>query len=114
MSAQIKKFRDNPYHICFVYENENHEAVGYIEAEVYESLYSRAGLNILGLAVLPENRREGVARKLVEQLERWGNAHHYQYIRLNSSSSRVEAHKFYNALGYECDKTQKRFIKTLS
>ena len=35
------------------------------------------------------------------------------FVRLNSADYRVEAHKFYESIGYVCDKTQKRFIKRL-
>ena len=34
-----------------------------------------------------------------------------KFIRLNSAEVRTEAHKFYENIGYVCDKTQKRFIK---
>ena len=34
-----------------------------------------------------------------------------KFIRLNSAEARTEAHKFYENIGYVCDKTQKRFIK---
>lgn len=41
-------------HILLVYIDDISGAVqGYIHAQVYESLYSDTGLNILGLAVLP-------------------------------------------------------------
>ena len=37
---------------CFVYEeDQTGHILGYVEAEVYESLYSDAGLNVLGLGV---------------------------------------------------------------
>ena len=36
-------------HFCFVYEEEQTgHILGYVEAEVHESLYSDAGLNVLG------------------------------------------------------------------
>ena len=33
------------------------------------------------------------------------------FIRLNSANYRLEAHKFYENIGYTSDKLQKRFIK---
>ncbi|TFU92242.1 hypothetical protein E4T68_08190 [Granulicatella sp. WM01] len=34
-----------------------------------------------------------------------------KFIRLNLGKLRTEAHKFYENIGYVCDKIQKRFIK---
>lgn len=34
-------------------------------------------------------------------------------IRLNSAEYRVEAHRFYERIGYHSDKMQKRFLKIL-
>ena len=55
VAAQIEKFNlPDSGHFCFVYEeDQTGHILGYVEAEVYESLYSDAGLNILGLAVFP-------------------------------------------------------------
>ena len=84
-----------------------------MHAEVYESLYSYAGLNILGLAVLPEFQGKGVGKELMCHLELNAKNNSIAFIRLNSADYRVEAHKFYESIGYVCDKTQKRFIKKL-
>ena len=52
VAAQIDKFNSpDSGHFCFVYEeDQTGHILGYAEAEVYESLYSDAGLNVLGLA----------------------------------------------------------------
>ncbi|KPA65263.1 GNAT family acetyltransferase, partial [Streptococcus suis] len=48
-------------HILLVYIDDISGAVqGYIHAQVYESLYSDTGLNILGLAVLPGHQGQGI------------------------------------------------------
>ena len=80
---------------------------------VYESLYSYAGLNILGLAVLPEFQGKGIGKELMRYLEVNAKNDSVSFVRLNSADYRVEAHKFYESIGYVCDKTQKRFIKRL-
>ena len=84
-----------------------------MHAEVYESLYSYAGLNILGLAVLPEFQGKGIGKDLMHYLEVNAKNDSVLFVRLNSADYRVEAHKFYESIGYVCDKTQKRFIKRL-
>ena len=112
---QIQKLsEDVNHHYIYVYEDEKLQKVGgFVHAEVYESLYSFAGLNILGLAVLPEFQGKGIGKELMRHLELNAKNNSIAFIRLNSADYRVEAHKFYESIGYVCDKTQKRFIKKL-
>ena len=112
---QIQKLsEDVNHHYIYVYEDEKlQKVVGFVHAEVYESLYSYAGLNILGLAVLPEFQGKGIGRELMHYLEVNAKNDSVSFVRLNSADYRVEAHKFYESIGYVCDKTQKRFVKRL-
>ena len=116
VATQIDKFnRPDSGHFCFVYEEgQTGHILGYVEAEVYESLYSDAGLNILGLAVFPSARGRGIGRQLMERVEELAKSKHYAFIRLNSASHRKEAHVFYERIGYEGNKTQKRFLKIMN
>ena len=112
---QIQKLsEDVNHHYIYVYEDEKlQKVVGFVHAEVYESLYSYTGLNILGLAILPEFQCKGIGRGLMQHLELKAKDDSVLFVRLNSADYRVEAHKFYESIGYVCDKTQKRFIKSL-
>lgn len=112
---QIQKLsEDVNHHYIYVYEDEKlQKVVGFVHAEVYESLYSYTGLNILGLAILPEFQGKGIGRRLMQYLELKAKDDSVLFVRLNSADYRVEAHKFYESIGYVCDKTQKRFIKRL-
>ena len=116
VAAQIEKFNlPDSDHFCFVYEeDQTGNILGYVEAEVYESLYSDAGLNILGLAVFPSAQGRGIGRQLMERVEELAKSRHYAFIRLNSASHRKEAHIFYEHIGYEGNKTQKRFLKIMN
>ena len=113
---QIQKLsEDVNHHYVYVYEDEVlQKVVGFVHAEVYESLYSYAGLNILGLAVLPEFQGKGIGKELMHHLELKAKDNSVSFVRLNSADYRVEAHKFYESIGYVCDKIQKRFIKRLN
>ena len=116
VATQIEKFNlPDSDHFCFVCEeDQTGHILGYVEAEVYESLYSDAGLNILGLAVFPSAQGRGIGRQLMERLEDLAKSKHYAFIRLNSASHRKEAHIFYEHIGYEGNKTQKRFLKIMN
>ena len=116
VATQIEKFNlPDSDHFCFVCEeDQTGHILGYVEAEVYESLYSDAGLNILGLAVFPSAQGRGIGRQLMERVEELAKSKHYAFIRLNSASHRKEAHVFYERIGYEGNKTQKRFLKIMN
>ncbi|HEM3450063.1 GNAT family N-acetyltransferase [Streptococcus suis] len=99
-------------HILLAYIDDISGAVqGYIHAQVYESLYSDTGLNILGLAVLPSHQGQGIGASLLKAVEQIAQKEGYNFIRLNSAESRLQAHLFYEKKGYHSDKMQKRFIK---
>ena len=87
--------------------------VGYIHAEIYNTLYFASMINILGLAVSRGNRRHGVGRALITCAENWAKEQGINIVRLNSGSSRKEAHEFYRAMGYDNEKMQVRFLKNL-
>ena len=113
VKKQIAKLtNDKNQHIIIGYEDENtRKIIGFVHAQVYESFYSDIGLNILGLAVNTDFQGRGIGRKLMNKLEEYAVENSISFIRLNSALKREEAHKFYEHIGYTCDKVQKRFIK---
>ena len=116
VAAQIDKFNEpDSGHFCFVYEDDQTgNILGYVEAEAYESIYSDPGLNVLGLAVFPSAQGCGIGRQLMERIEALAQKHNYAFIRFCSASHRKEAHVFYERIGYEGNRTQKRFLKIMN
>ena len=111
-ARQLAKLSQDPHHFLLGYEDStNHDLRGYVHAEVYESLYSNAGFNILALAVSPQMQGKGIGKALLQGLEQETEKRGYKFIRLNSAEHRIGAHAFYEQVGYTCDKLQKRFIK---
>ena len=98
-------------HILLAFEGDHGQVLGYIHAQIYESLYSDRGLNILALAVLPNFQGKGVGNSLLQSLESYAREYGFRFIRLNSANHRKQAHLFYEKNGYLSDKQQKRFIK---
>ena len=113
-ASQLAKLSQDSHHYLLGFEEPtSHDLLGYVHAEVYESLYSHAGFNILALAVLPQMQGKGIGKSLLEGLEQEAQKRDYKFIRLNSADHRIGAHTFYEKVGYTCDKIQKRFIKLI-
>ena len=113
-ASQLAKLSKDSHHFLLGFEEPtSHDLLGYVHAEVYESLYSKPGFNILALAVLPQTQCKGIGKTLLEGLEQEAEKRGYKFIRLNSADHRTAAHAFYERVGYTCDKMQKRFIKLL-
>lgn len=115
VKKQIEKLtNDNKHNVIIGFENEQtRKIIGFVHAELYESLYMDTGLNILGLAVDSNFQGRGIGKRLMNAIEDYALKNNISYIRLNSNVRRTEAHKFYESIGYVCDKTQKSLIKKL-
>ena len=111
-AQQLVKLIQDSHHFFIVFEDvKSHQLLGYVHAEVYQSLYSEPGFNVLALAVLPDQQGKGIGKILLQGLEEEAKRRGYAFIRLNSADYRTEAHAFYEHVGYSSDKLQKRFIK---
>lgn len=89
------------------------EIVGYVHATDYDVIYYPHMKNIMGIAVSKAWRRKGVGSALLTSIEKWARETGAKGIRLNSGSSRTEAHQFYYLHGFSGDKTQLRLMKML-
>ena len=98
--------------VVFVAELDGAVA-GYVHAEMYSLLYWEPMVNILGLAVSSDCRRQGAGKALMERVEEWARIRGIKEIRLNSGGTRKEAHEFYRAIGFDNEKMQRRFIKSI-
>jgi len=87
-----------------VYEDEG-IIKGWIHFFVANRVASESFVEIGGLVVNPNTRREGVGRSLVEYTKKWSITNHYS-IRVRCNSKREESHVFYESLGFSNKKTQ--------
>ncbi|EME3189498.1 GNAT family N-acetyltransferase [Enterococcus faecium] len=111
---QMKKLLKEPEKNFFlVYEDPtSKKAAGYVQAESYESIFSDPMFNIMALAVSKHAEKRGIGKTLMTGVEE-AKRRRISAIRLNSAEYRVEAHRFYERIGYHSDKMQKRFLKIL-
>ena len=111
---RIEELSGNANYYIVVYEDEiTREVLGFLQAERYNLLYGENGWNIIALAVKGEAQGRGIGKQLLNSLERHTEETGYSFVRLNCNTIRSDAHGFYLSQGYECDKTQKRFIKRI-
>jgi len=89
------------------------KVAGYIHVEHYDTLYFETMANILALSVKKEFQKLGVGKALLLEAENWAKENGIKMMRLNSGINRINAHGFYEHLGYVSEKDQKRFIKNL-
>lgn len=110
---QMEKLLLNPNHHIFYIAEEEELVVGYVHAELYETLYSEPMLNVLALAVIQTYQKKGIGKQLMQRIEQVANERDLVGVRLNSGETRTGAHKFYESIGYSSDKNQKRFLKII-
>ena len=71
------------------------QVAGYLHLEDYQLLYADSMKNIMGIAVDPNRRRQGLGRALLEAGEAWAREQGAAGVRLVSGESRQGAHAFY-------------------
>ena len=83
---------------------------------VEERLILESGLRgeIVGLVVGSRHRRKGVGKRLVHEAESWARSRGLRTVFVRSNVARVEAHPFYESLGFTRTKTQHAYQKELS
>lgn len=104
---------DNARESVFVAEIGK-KIIGFVHVEKYNVIYCETGANLLGLAVSLNYRRKGVGKALMKEAENWAYDKGAKWLRLNSGMARKGAHEFYRRLGFDNEKTQIRFIETIS
>jgi len=84
--------------------------VGCLSAVINTGLAEGMFGEIVSLVVSREYRGSGIGRRLVEQAEGWLKPQ-VGKIRIRANRIRLEAHQFYQSLGYRAVKTQVSFMK---
>ena len=102
LSELIKSERDEVY----VAEYSD-KVVGWLHLFYACRLASDNYIEIGGLVVIPDFRGQGLGKQLVQAAcsKRKGK------IRVRCNDTRIESHKFYERLGFRCNKAQRVFEK---
>ncbi|UUX34293.1 GNAT family N-acetyltransferase [Fundicoccus culcitae] len=97
-------------HFIQGYEH-NGKLVGYIHAQLYETLYDKPLANILALVVSEDNQGLGIGRLLIEALYGSAKEKGLAGIRINSGLYRENAHQYYEYMGFTKAENQMRYLK---
>jgi len=100
-------------HKLFVAETGG-KVAGWVHAFLYRPLHKECVVEIAGLVVDEKYRKMGIGRRLLAVTEDWARTQDCTRLSLCSNVKREEAHKFYQALGYQRTKTQYTFTKELT
>jgi GNAT superfamily N-acetyltransferase len=101
MLRRLERLLPDGAHCIMVVANTR-QLLGFMHAERRFSLEGGERAELMGLVIDATARRHGAGRRLVETAERW------------ALSQGELSHPFYRALGYELDKTQHVYTKSLT
>lgn len=79
---------------------------GWVQVEHRLSIEGGDRAELMGLVVDAAARRSGLGRALVDAAERWAVARGLPSLTVRSNAARLEAHPFYESLGFSRSKTQ--------
>ena len=96
-------------HTAFVAEYEN-RIVGWIGASQAIMIEVMPHCEINGLVIDERNRGRGIGKLLIDKVKQWAKEKGNDKLGLHCNIKRVEAHSFYQHLGFTELKQQKNFI----
>ena len=98
----------------FVAESADKEVVGWVHVFKTQRLIVEPFVEVGGLIVGEGLRGSGIGKALLAAAEVWAQGSGFASIRVRSNIIRVEAHSFYERLGYCCVKQQNVFYKKIN
>lgn len=113
MRERLRRLLNNSSNVVFVAETPEGKLAGWIHGFLSQLLESEFRVEIGGLIVDEHFHRQGIGRELVKHIEDWGASHGAAQVSVRCQTKRLEAHQFYESLGYQPAKTQIAFRKAL-
>lgn len=100
-------------HVVFVAEDSAAAILGFAYAHGTELLLFDRVAELAALVVTANARGNGVGERLVDAVASWARAAGFASLRLRSNVVRVDAHRFYDRLGFTRTKQQVVFDRAL-
>lgn len=108
----IRQILSDPNHTAFVAYSGG-EVIGWMHVFKAFRIESKSFVEIGGLVVDVNHRKQGIGKMLVAKAGEWAKENHIGRLRVRCNTKRVEAHQFYRALGFTESKEQKIFETNL-
>lgn len=102
----------NDSHFVFVAVSDE-KIIAWIHGFYSLRIESEAFVEIGGLVVNENYRKNGIGKILVESAIKWSEARNCKKIRVRSNIIRTDSHKFYKKMTFKLNKEQKVFDKQL-
>jgi GNAT superfamily N-acetyltransferase len=97
---------------CFLLAQSASEVVGWLSAELVPYFPSGSTIcRVTGLVVSAHHRGQGVGEELLAGAADFARKHHCSGIEITSAEHRLDAHRFYQRLGFS--RTSFRFFRAL-
>ncbi len=109
---RLERVLANPEHAVWVAEQDQ-VVVGWVNVYVLYEIADPPLVFVAGLVVDEKRRGQGIGRALMGRVEQWAVEHGCHEVQLRSRVTRVEAHRFYESIGYEEFKVAKAFRKRM-
>ncbi|TDQ27514.1 GNAT family N-acetyltransferase [Tenacibaculum caenipelagi] len=110
---RLKKILEHPDN-CIYVATQNKKVVGWIHGFYSMRVESDFFVEIGGLVVSDNFRKNGIGKKLVDKVIEWADLKNCRKVRVRCNVIRTESHKFYEKIGFEINKEQKIFNKQLN
>jgi ribosomal protein S18 acetylase RimI-like enzyme len=108
---RLRRSLVSPTSCCLVAQSAG-EVVGLMSAELVPYFPTGATVcRVTALVVSSEQRRSGIGEQLIAAAADFGRAHKCSGLELTSAERRVDAHRFYERLGFS--RTAFRFFRAL-
>lgn len=98
---------------CVFVALENEKIIGWIHGFYSRRVESDPFIEIGGLVVDENYRKNGIGKILVEKIIKWSDSKKCKKLRVRCNIIRKEAHIFYQKIGFKINKEQKVFDRHL-
>ena len=103
----IFRFIECDYQEIFVAESDH--IIGWMHVSLVEPLESLPFVELRGIVVNKNFRKQGIGTKLINASKEWAREKGCTKVRIRTNLKRTETREYYNNLGFESIKTQEVF-----
>lgn len=108
----LKRMEASANEALFVAEI-NPAVVGWIHVAEKPGFDEKRSAEIFGLIVDEDFREQGIGKELIEAAKYWAKQQGYERLVLRTNTLRIEANRFYPAIGFQLHKQQHVFVTEL-